>query len=125
MQEDNNQLKIGTIPARWMKGDRCWTAFAVNGERQVYCVHIKESNGFLSGEFMIDGEVKFILTGTSFSRMIACTLAASNAYIKENIKNKERRRRRMVAARAGEKFVPLSPEAELAATVARQKGEES
>ena len=111
--------KIGTLPAKFIHGDGFWTGFAVNSQRQVYNVTVrneKPTEDTITGTFSIDGDVKFELSANSFRRALLCTLASSNAYIGENNKAKERRRR------AKERFRVLSPAEELAATVARQEG---
>ena len=99
MQEDNNQLKIGTLPAKYIKGEGVWTAFAVNNEGQVYNLHVKKFKDAIVAVFRINGEEKFCLAGASFRRVLKCAMAASNAYIQENVHNLERRRRRRAEAR--------------------------
>ena len=103
MQEDNNQPKIGTLPAKYIKGEGFWTAFAVNNEGQVYHLHIKKFKDAVKAVFRIDGEPKFCLFGVSFRRVLKCAMAASNAYIQENVHNLERRRRRRAEAREDRK----------------------
>ncbi len=103
MQEDNNQLKIGTLPAKYIKGEGFWTAFAVNNQGQVYNLHVKKFKDDIVAVFRIDGEEKFCLTGSSFHRVLKCAAAASNAYIQENVHTLERRRRRRAEAREDRK----------------------
>ena len=117
--ENSANPKIGTLPAKYIHGDGFWTGFAVNSQRQVYNVTVrneKPTEDTITGTFSIDGDVKFALSANSFRRALLCTLASSNAYIGENNKAKERRRR------AKERRVSPSPAKEIGATVARQEG---
>lgn len=94
--ENSAKPKIGTLPAKFIHGDGFWTGFAVNSQRQVYNVTVrneKPTEDTITGTFSIDGDVKFALSANSFRRALRCTLASSNAYIGENNKAKERRRR--------------------------------
>ena len=117
--ENSANPKIGTLPAKFIHGDGFWTGFAVNSQRQVYNVTVrneKPTEDTITGTFSIDGDVKFVLSANSFRRALLCTLASSNAYIGENNKAKERRRR------AKERRVSPSPVEKIDATVARQEG---
>lgn len=117
--EKSANPKIGTLPAKFIHGDGFWTGFAVNSQRQVYNVTVrneKPTEDTITGTFSIDGDVKFALSANSFRRALLCTLASSNAYISENNKAKERRRR------AKERRVSPSPAEKIGATVARQEG---
>lgn len=96
-EKDNpDQPKIGTLPAKFIHGDGYWTAFAVNSEKQLYNVTIRKHSPWedhVTGTFSIDGKERIQLSGTSFCRVLRCTLAASNAYIAMNARAKERRHR--------------------------------
>ena len=114
--EKSANPKIGTLPAKFIHGDGFWTGFAVNSTNQTYCLDIKKRKHSVEATFLIDGDTRFELSSNSFRRTLKCALAASNAYIGENNKAKERRRR------AKERCVSPSPAEKIGATVARQEG---
>ena len=106
--KESRQPKVGTLPAKFIHGDGYWTAFAVNSKNQLLNVTIRKHSPWkdhVTGTFSIDGKERIQLSGTSFCRVLRCTLAASNAYIAANVHAKERRHRareRRKAAGGGE-----------------------
>ncbi len=113
-EKDNpNQVKIGTLPVKFIHGDGYWTGFAVNSQRQVYNVTVrneKPTEDTITGTFSIDGEERIQLSGTSFRRVLICTLAASNAYIATNVRSKERRHRARERRKAGGRELKMENE---------------
>ena len=94
--ENSANPKIGTLPAKFIHGDGFWTGFAVNSKNQLFNVTIRKHSPWedhVTGTFSIDGKERIQLSGTSFCRVLRCTLAASNAYIAMNAHAKERRHR--------------------------------
>lgn len=98
--EEKKDVRIGCIPAKYLKVDGAWTAIAFNAVRQMYNVRVSGKKGKVVATFSIDGETKFTLETGSLARAIQLACSASNAYIHMNRQAKERRHRRRANARA-------------------------
>lgn len=98
--EKKDVLRIGCIPAKYLKVDGAWAAIAFNAAQQMYNVRVSGKKGKVVATFSIDGEAKFTLEAGSLARAIQLACSASNAYIHMNRQATERRHRRKANARA-------------------------
>lgn len=120
-EEKFHCLKIAGVPARYVKCPGKWIGVAVNELHDYQLSVHRLKPGSVVVEFSIDGESQCLMACKSFEVARRCAIAAARAYAKYKAhlaKAHKARRERIRAAKAAE---PLSPDEELAATIARQK----